>query len=127
MVGKECAAFVDEARRSLLREKDLGGVWLSGHLLVGWISGKMGVIMSPPGKDRFAPKLLGEDLVFTEFGLGGNPPLPELELGVNGLSNLKKYEELSIALAGICREDKFARLNFGNKDASIPFSSSSCF
>ena len=126
MVGKECAAFVDEARRSLLREKDLGGVRLSGHLLVGWISGKMGVMMSPPGKDRFAPKLLTEDLVFTELGLGGTPPL-ELELEVNGLSELKRYEELSRALAGICREDKFARLNFGNKDVSIPFSSSSCF
>lgn len=58
MVGKECAAFVEEARRSLLKEKDLRGVGLSGHLFVGRISGKMGVIMSPSGKDRFAPKLL---------------------------------------------------------------------
>lgn len=135
VAGEECEAFVDEAKRSLLREKDREVVGLSETLFDGCMSGKMGTIISSSGNERFAPKLfwgnkhLTDDLIFTEFGLGGNPPLTELalEVEVDGLSNFNRDEELSRVLIGISREDKLGRLDCCNKDVSIPFSSWSCF
>lgn len=57
VTGEECAAFVDEAKRSLLREKDREVVALSEHLFDGCISGKIGTTISPSGSECFAPKL----------------------------------------------------------------------
>lgn len=63
-----------------------------------------------------------DDLTLAEFGLGGSPAL-EAGLGTEGISTLVKVDKVfSRDLAGICKDDKFGRLDCGIKEVPSLFS-----
>lgn len=67
-------------------------------------------------------RLFMDDLTLAEFGLGGSPAL-EAGLGKGGISTFVKVDKVfSKDLAGICKDDKFGRLDCGKKVVSSPFS-----
>lgn len=134
VTGNECAAFVDEGNRILLRERDLEveGLWSRGPWSDGKVSGTIRTVLSQSCEQVFALKLLSEtdskflteDLTLAEFGLGGNPLL-EPGLDNVGPSDLVKEDNaLSSDLAGICREERLGLLDCGIKEFwsfSFPF------
>lgn len=125
VAGKECAAFAEDGKKTLLRENDLEVEGLLGQPSDGSMSGIMRNVFSISWDMFFARKLLcgsiflTDDLNLAEFGLGGNPAL--VELGLEGISiRIKEDTALSSDLLGIWREDRFGLLDcWMNEQCSI--------
>lgn len=127
VAGKECVAF-SEGKRTLLRENDLEVVGLSKGPSDDGVSGIIRTVFSPSSDKFLALKLLWGsrffiDLNFTEGGLGGNPALVEVGLVAEEISILVKAGDVfSRDLTGICKDDRFGRLDCWTKEAPSPSS-----
>lgn len=79
------------------------------------VPGTKRIVLSPSGVELFAFKLLCgrrfliDDFVLVEVGLGGKPAL--VEQGLLAIFILvEEGNEFSKVLAGICKEERFGRL-----------------
>lgn len=124
VAGKECATFVDEGNKILLRENDLEVDGLSRGPSDDGVSGRMRTVLSPSWamffalKLRWGSKLLTDDLNLAELRLGGRPALEdeELGLGTEGTSIVVKSDkQASKDRTGICKEERFGRLDCWTK------------
>ena len=101
----------------MLRENDLEVVGLSKAPSDDGVSGMIRTVFSP-SSDKFltlkllwGSRFLMDDFNFAEGGLGGNPALVDVGLDIEEISILVKADEFSRDLTGICKDDKFGRLD----------------
>lgn len=122
VTGKECAPLVEKEEKTLVKENCLDVDGLSCFPSEDGVPGIRRTVLSPSGAEllvfrlRCGKKLLMDDFVLVELGLGGKPALTEP--GLHKVYDLADGNEFSKVLSGICKEVRFGRRELGAEEIS---------